>query len=1387
MACTYKAPNGNSSNLYNAVASNYNEATARFVWLSTKSQIFKERFNQKLEMDNNGEPTLESLEKNNLIMINEDGLPEMDTQDDVKIYERKRQLVVSAFINAGIEIDTEIVEDLESSGKVMTKNNRPTIQYSPFKGKTDTWFHEGGHLLVDMMGGLNNSFILRGISQLQGTKLWKAVSDAYPELEGDMLAKEVLTTAIGLKADEMLNVKDQNKWIFWWNTFMRKLGELFGVEKDVAETLAYQLVNGKIKETLDSRVKIEEQLQKDLEIVNTVFLQKEKLLEKAGNVIKKKIAIYYKNLSQEEKDSNPTLQQFNELLELFNEMEPSTINQDIVKFLSLMYNQTGALEKRLNQIINPTPKDVQDGKDKVNFAFLRTFIQYNEVFNIIEDLVDIVKRDPELEKELINDEKARRLVDGDVKSKIEQIYSRYTNIKKSAKRITIEMLANWFTTLPGKSRVELNLRLQKEREFNKEHAKERTEANKKGGKIKAAFKQKRKDFIDRNIENEMVEIQRKELERYKILLEQSDFDISWMSRMFLDGDTVNDEIINIVSEVLDRADHNTMTTVNDEYRKLIKLVKEYEKVKNSSDQKKKYDDLIEDEWDMDDNGRIFKTGKKNNYLVGKYNSSYSKVRNKAWKDYQELKEKEKNGIVVSQGEFADALAKVKKFDAENSIVEEEWVNGFPKVVSVKPNDKWINDSWKKMQELREQNSPIAKLYDYLVDRIEQDDKLLPEWAKLGKDYYEERQYKLPSIIKSGMESLGDGTMLENVKNRTKNIFKKEDDTEFGGVREEEAFESETEGIESITGEPTRSIRDTIKRYMNVLVNEVGQERHTVPIYFRHKTKNEDQSFDLPSIMLLNHYMTENYKNKLDIQPQVELTLDLVKERTVPQTGNTGFSGIKYKIDALLSTQITKIPVTKTGEDSNAFKALESMVSDRLYGLSSASSVSAQKIANAISSYTGNVTLIGNYLSAGANLAFGITAEWIESIGGIYFNKKNLTNAHVKYTKELANGALLNDFGARNIKSKTSLLIEKYNALADWKAVSRAFLNDSRVKMLTDTKMLHFLNGGAEHMMQSTLMYAVLDNTKASSLEGDYLTIDGTTKNKEEAASLDELMKVTENGLVLDERVKFVELPMGKVEYNKDTTFLISRLIKDLNAELHGQYSNQKKSEIQRYWYGTLIMLLRKWMPRGVIRRWRGIQSAGIPIDQMLMTDHFFSRPGMSVREGYYTTTTRFLWNLISQGKQLKWEMVTTDWSKLTDYERANIRKTAYEFALMVALYGMSVAMKGLGDDEKDERSKEFWYLIAFYSYRLHSELNTYINPVEATKLLKNPSAALTLVSRGLHLLTQLTTNPFEEYERGDRKGQLKIRKDIEDLVPIIKQIDRNVEDALTWMFSPRVI
>ena len=144
-------------------------------------------------------------------------------------------------------------------------------------------------------------------------------------------------------------------------------------------------------------------------------------------------------------------------------------------------------------------------------------------------------------------------------------------------------------------------------------------------------------------------------------------------------------------------------------------------------------------------------------------------------------------------------------------------------------------------------------------------------------------------------------------------------------------------------------------------------------------------------------------------------------------------------------------------------------------------------------------------------------------------------------------------------------------------------------------------------------------------------------------------------------------------------------------------------------------------------------------------------------------------------KQLKWDMLSKDWEQLEDFQKANLRRAVAEIGFFITTFiAIAVFTKGDDDDEDEYENVRLAYL----AVRLQTEMAFYLNPLDTLKILKSPSASITMVEHLIRMIDQLITDPTEVYVRGRREGQLKLRKDIEDLLPYIKQFDRMTEEGI---------
>ena len=159
----------------------------------------------------------------------------------------------SAILRAAMpQVDKVIYDDSIEQIAVLEPGGK-TIRVNPFKMRDDTLAHEYGHLLIDLMGGMSNSFIRDGRQQLVGSEAERIVFEKYPDLVGtEKFDKEVVATAIGMEAAEIFkeqrraeNYGKTTKFAKWLLNFFRKLRELVGISRNNAQVLARKLTEGK--------------------------------------------------------------------------------------------------------------------------------------------------------------------------------------------------------------------------------------------------------------------------------------------------------------------------------------------------------------------------------------------------------------------------------------------------------------------------------------------------------------------------------------------------------------------------------------------------------------------------------------------------------------------------------------------------------------------------------------------------------------------------------------------------------------------------------------------------------------------------------------------------------------------------------------------------------------------------------------------------------------------------------------------------------------------------------------------------------------------------------------------------------------------------------------
>ena len=120
-----------------------------------------------------------------------------------------------------------------------------------------------------------------------------------------------------------------------------------------------------------------------------------------------------------------------------------------------------------------------------------------------------------------------------------------------------------------------------------------------------------------------------------------------------------------------------------------------------------------------------------------------------------------------------------------------------------------------------------------------------------------------------------------------------------------------------------------------------------------------------------------------------------------------------------------------------------------------------------------------------------------------------------------------------------------------------------------------------------------------------------------------------------------------------------------------------------------------------------------------------------------------------------------------------------DIALMITVYAAAAFLNAEADDDDD---MVFW---AYLMRRQQSELTFFISPPEMIKIGMTPTAAAGNFKNMTKFFSQLITDPMEEYQVGDRKGELKLPRRAKKLFPVLSQLKdlQDFKDARDYINS----
>lgn len=1233
-------------------------------------------------------------------------------------FEQQRQRI-EAVTGWTVEYDRTIDQSATVQGNKIVAN--------PDKLFQDTLVHEVGHVLIDSIGGLNNPMVRRGIEQLKGSDMANRVEREYSDKPQEIIDKEILATAIGMESVDIFNNgSDVSKWNRWLDLFFRRIKQVLGIERNIAKEMASEIIhhNPQMKPT-DQQYE-----RRDYE---TDTLQDE--IDKIIANMRSEIAVLKRKQPENYEEKR------NQLGKLVEHLENAYKDVAVSNYISIAEERVEEIQQRLNQ-------------DNLSVSELR---QIREDMSPYENTEELQYRIKEIEWETSD------LSREEVETRADNIVATLTRMENTYLQKARQKLAShWSTAENGRVHQRYEERFQDEfDEKNKQPAYlglgEKRTLN--GQRVsKGEYGAAKSSYVAEKMEQYSDEIIQKEKEYLLDAFKRTPRDLGFIEAYIYDSGVINDEIIQISTELFENADNE----VRDEYLEKEKVFKDvYDEFRKENDtptnQQKRWDFLLPDE--LDSSGEP--TGQKVPFLAtGTYNPSFVARKREIWNEVKDARAKASD-LYIKYADNNDRYEQEYKQAVKEKNEAEDKYYSWREKNTVKKNGDWVpTDKWKmESQELNETQHKIRGMVLGIVNEIQE---MYPKAGELkSEDRHIGEFIRLPNVPKGTIEKFTDGSLYENTLETMKEIINpRQDDI----------------GYESISQETVKSTRD-------------NKYHPTVPIYYRGDIK--DQSFDVLSSLLMDYHMALNYKKKRGIESEILALKDIAMNREVSKTKSILGKGVKEMTNFF--NEELNIELDSEQEISKRFKTLRSLIQARMYGIERKGNEKINKLVDNLVSATSLSILPLNVFSAVSNVTMGKATSLVEMFGdNVPLQGRDLLFGEKEYMRHLPGS--LADAAKPKVDGFMQKLMEKYDVLGDFHGPTFRFSEDSRFKQLFSRGTLYALQSGTENYIGGTLAIAGLNSMKLQNKSGEYINQDGEIVNdRNEAASMYDYLKIQDGELVFKElqgayKTDNFNAELGSDKHNK----LTKNFIRDLVAQTQGQYDSKSHSVIETSMFGRMFSNLRHWMFRGLDRNWRG--ASYIFKDEIPEEAKLRSRQGGADTIGYQTQlfntvwkTKKGLWkyasSMMKEGERLKFDIVSKPWKDLSASERSRVRKAVTQYALAGIAFVTARVLKGLDDDE--EEIPDSMIHLTYALTRAKQELMFYSNPMETLRILRSPAASVSMVRDVIRLTEQAATDmlsgEFDRYQRTRFKGETKLGKQIGDIIPVYSQFQRDVRSTLEYI------
>ena len=606
---------------------------------------------------------------------------------------------------------------------------------------------------------------------------------------------------------------------------------------------------------------------------------------------------------------------------------------------------------------------------------------------------------------------------------------------------------------------------------------------------------------------------------------------------------------------------------------------------------------------------------------------------------------------------------------------------------------------------------------------------------------------------------------------------------------------ESDGIKSKAVEVWEGVRNAILDTSDsidfdnyeVRVDFEGNRVDMLPVNYLAKGKGEsydDMVDDVATSIMAYAGMAFEYGELNNVIGVLENAKYMASQRDVTQ--KTGNRTQRESIET--EDVIYREPFSKKQARTNIENALDDFFQMHIYGHIQRNEgtigntrISKRKAVDFLNRITSYSQMAINIPQRIANISTGVTQIMLETVGKHHFSAKDTAWASALYMTQSADR--LAETGKTDYDNKLSLWLDKFDVHQDnGREYKTTKYKKSRASRVFNSSLLYAGLTMGEDYLASTTALAVARNFKMKDASGK-------ESNLWDAYEVKYTNPTNKTGAYLALKPGYKKADGSELTFDDEKKF--AKAVAGLNFELQGIYNLDDRSAIQQYALGALLIMYRKWIAPALKRRYAGVQYNALKGEY---------------NEGYHRTAfrvardmvmdaknqvteeegTKALWNIIEDMKALR-TSILMNWSKLTPYEKSNVKRSAAELATVVGLYLACALLGKVPPQDDDDRGKILtWWdnQVLVNMLRLRTEIGSMApTPMlvdEALHILKSPFAAIGPLQNTINAFELLIpSNYMVEIKSGRYRGHKKAYKYFRELpiISMFKKVDNFIDPS----------